>query len=306
MNISIGNETPADDNIVENLTPEVAFVAESELGLCGPICSLIRAKAGISLYRVKSEGKSFVLKVFEKQEDVREIENYRILSSLGIPTLPLLGVTQNAILLPDVEASSEYRIGMENDLSDPQIARVIAKWYRELHTKGRSFLADNRIPMYDESDLITLTNLELVAEKTDTKDRDLWKVIREHFNMIRSRIDALPRTLTYNDFYWTNLVVSKDHKKAFMFDYNLLGKGIAYGDVRNVISSLSHEAADAFLEEYGNDIAGEQIRADAFIAPLVTLFLACEQEDFPSWANASLMELKNGDILMHLKGWLHL
>lgn len=306
MNISIGNETPADDNIVENLTPEVAFVAESELGLRGPICSLIRAKAGISLYRVKSEGKSFVLKVFEKQEDVREIENYRILSSLGIPTLPLLGVTQNAILLPDVEASSEYRIGMENDLSDPQIARAIAKWYRELHTKGRSFLADNRIPMYDESDLITLTNLELVAEKTDTKDRDLWKVIREHFNMIRSRIDALPRTLTYNDFYWTNLVVSKDHKKAFMFDYNLLGKGIAYGDVRNVISSLSHEAADAFLEEYGNDIAGEQIRADAFIAPLVTLFLACEQEDFPSWANASLMELKNGDILMHLKGWLHL
>ena len=306
MNISIGNETPADDNIVENLTREVAFVAESELGLRGPNCSLIRAKAGISLYRVKSEGKSFVLKVFEKQEDVREIENYRILSSLGIPTLPLLGVTQNAILLPDVEASSEYRIGMENDLSDPQIARAIAKWYRELHTKGRSFLADNRIPMYDESDLITLTNLELVAEKTDTKDRDLWKVIREHFNMIRSRIDALPRTLTYNDFYWTNLVVSKDHKKAFMFDYNLLGKGIACGDVRNVISSLSHEAADAFLEEYGNDIAGEQIRADAFIAPLVTLFLACEQEDFPSWANASLMELKNGDILMHLKGWLHL
>ena len=306
MNISIGNETPADDNIVENLTREVAFVAESELGLRGPICSLIRAKAGISLYRVKSESKSFVLKVFEKQEDAREIENYRILSSLGIPTLPLLGVTQNALLLPDVEASSEYRIGMENDLSDPQIARAIAKWYRELHTKGRSFLADNRIPMYDESDLITLTNLELVAEKTDTKDRDLWKVIREHFNMIRSRIDALPRTLTYNDFYWTNLVVSKDHKKAFMFDYNLLGKGIAYGDVRNVISSLSHEAADAFLEEYGNDIAGEQIRADAFIAPLVTLFLACEQEDFPSWANASLMELKNGDILMHLKGWLHL
>ena len=304
MNISIGNETPTDDNIDKDLIQEAGFVAESELGLRDPICSLIRAKAGISLYRVKSEGKSFVLKVFEKQEDAREIENYRILSSLGIPTLPLLGVTQNAILLPDVEASSEYRIGMENDLSDPQIAKAIAKWYRELHTKGRSFLADNRIPMYDESDLITLTNLDIVAEKTDTKDRDLWKVIREHFNMIRSRIDALPRTLTYNDFYWTNLIVSKDHKKAFMFDYNLLGKGIAYGDIRNVTSSLSHEAADAFLEEYWNDIAEEQKKADAFMAPLVTLFLACEQEDFPFWANTSLMELINGDILRHLKEWL--
>ncbi|MCH5251226.1 MAG: phosphotransferase [Lachnospiraceae bacterium] len=306
MNISISNETPAGHSIVDNLTREAGFVAESELGLRNPIYSLIRAKAGISLYRVKSEGKSLVLKVFEKQDDVREIENYQILSSLGIPTLPLLGSTQNAILLPDVEASSEYWLGMENDLSDPQVARAIAKWYRELHTKGRTFLADKRIPMYDELELITLTNLELVAERTDTKDRDLWRVIREHFNIIRSRIDALPRTLTYNDFYWTNLIVSKDHKKAFMFDYNLLGKGIAYGDIRNVTGSLSHEAADAFLEEYGNDIAEEQIKADAFIAPLVTLFLACKREDFPSWANASLMELKNGDILRHLKEWLFL
>lgn len=306
MNTSIGNETPADDSNIENLTRKAGFVAESELGLRNPIYSLIRAKAGISLYRVKSEGKSLVLKVFEKQEDAREIENYRILSSLGIPTLPLLGAAQNAILLPDVEASSEYRLGAENDLSDPQVARAIAKWYRELHTKGRSFLADNRIPMYDESDVITLTNLELVEEKTDTKDEDLWRVIREHFNMIRSRIDALPRTLTYNDFYWTNLIVSKDRKRAFMFDYNLLGKGIAYGDIRNVTSSLSHEAADVFLEEYGNDIAEEQIKADAFMAPLVTLFLACAREDFPSWANASLMELKNGEILWHLEEWLHL
>lgn len=115
--------------------------------------------------------------------------------------------------------------------------------------------------MYDELELITLTNLELVAERTDTKDRDLWRLIREHFNIVRSRIDALPRTLTYNDFYWTNLIVTKDHKKAFMFDYNLLGKGIAYGDIRNVTGSISHEAEDAFLEEYGNDIAEEQIKA---------------------------------------------
>lgn len=306
MNTSIRNETPADDSIVENSTREADSVAESELGLRNPIYSLIRAKAGISLYRIKSEGKSHVLKVFGKQEDAREIENYRILSSLGILTLPLLGAAQNAILLPDVEASGEYRLGMENDLSDSQVARAIAKWYRELHTKGRTFLSDNRIPMYDESELITLTNLELVAEKTDTKEGDLWRLIREHFTMIRNRIDALPRTLTYNDFYWTNLIVSKDRKKAFMFDYNLLGKGIAYGDIRNVTSSLSHEAAEAFLEEYGNDIAEEQIKADAFMAPLVTLFLAYEQEDFPSWANTSLMKLKNGDILRYLKEWLYL
>ena len=32
-----------------------------------------------------------------------------------------------------------------------------------------------------------------------------------------------------------------------MFDYNLLGKGIAYGDVRNVTCALSHEAAENVL-----------------------------------------------------------
>lgn len=286
------------------LFPSSYIFRLTELGVRNPICSLIRSKAGISLYRVKSEDKSLVLKVFEKQEDAREIENYRILSSLGIPTLPLYGVAQNAILLSDVEESSEYRLGMENDLSDPQVARAIAKWYKELHTKGRAYLAANRISMYDESDVITLTNLEFIAERTDTKDWDLWRVIGEHFDTVRSRIDALPRTLTYNDFYWTNLIVSKDCKRAFMFDYNLLGKGIAYGDIRNVTSSLSDEAADAFLKEYGNDIAEEQIKADAFIAPLVTLFFACKCEDFPDWASESLEELKNGDILSHLEEWL--
>ena len=122
--------------------------------------------------------------------------------------------------------------------------------------------------------------------------------------MIRSRIDALPRTLTYNDFYWTNLIVSKNSESAFMFDYNLLGKGIAYGDVRNVTSSLSREAAEAFIQEYSGDIDEEQKKADAFIAPVVSLVVACRYEIFPSWAESSLEELKNGDILRHLKEWL--
>ena len=89
-----------------------------------------------------------------------------------------------------------------------------------------------------------------------------------------------------------------------MFDYNLLGKGIAYGDIRNVTGSLSREAAEAFLEEYGDHISGEEKRADAFIAPLVTLHAACEQELFPSWAEGALKELKNGSILRSLEDLL--
>lgn len=292
MNINISNETPA------------YILQLIELGVRNPVCSLIRSKAGISLYRLESEGKKLILKVFENQDDAREIDNYLMLSKLEIPTLPLLGYTKNAILLPDVESCDEYRLGQESDLSDPKVAKAIAKWYRLLHEKGSAYLSGREIPMYDESDLLTADNMKLIAEKTGTTDNSLWQVITENYSTIRSRIDALPRTLTYNDFYWTNLIVSKNGESAFMFDYNLLGKGIAYGDIRNVVSSLSRQAAEAFIKEYGDDIAKEQRKADDFIAPLVTLVSACECETFPSWAKNSLAELKNGDILKHLNEWL--
>lgn len=286
------------------LLPSSYILQLTELGVRNPVCSLIRSKDGISLYRVESEGKKLVLKVFENREDAREIDNYLMLSNLEIPTLPLLGYTKNAILLPDAEASDEYRLGKESDLSDPGVAKAIAKWYRMLHKKGSAYLSGSETPMYDESDMLTADNMQLIAEKTGTVDHALWQVITENYSTIRSRIDALPRTLTYNDFYWTNLIVSKTGEYAFMFDYNLLGKGIAYGDIRNVTSSLSCEAAEAFIQEYGDDIPREQKIADAFLAPLVTLVNACRCDTFPSWAMASLEELENGDVLRYLKEWL--
>lgn len=286
------------------LLPSSYILQLAEMGVRTPVCSLIRTKDGISLYRVESEGKKLILKVFERGEDVREIDNYLMLSKLKIQTLPLLGYTKNAILLPDVESSDEYRLGKESDLSDTKVAGAIARWYTKLHKMGYEYLTDSEIPMYDESDMLTIDNMGMIAEKTGTVENMLWQTIAQNYNMIRSRIDALPRTLTYNDFYWTNLIVSKNSESAFMFDYNLLGKGIAYGDVRNVTSSLSREAAEAFIQEYSGDIDEEQKKADAFIAPVVSLVVACRYEIFPSWAESSLEELKNGDILRHLKEWL--
>lgn len=288
------------------LLPSSYILQLTELGVRNPVCSLIRSKAGISLYRVEAEGKKLILKVFENQENAREIDNYLLLSELDIPTLPLLGYTRNAILLPDAEAGGEYRLGKESDLNNTKVAGAIARWYTMLHKKGRAYLSGSESPMYDESDVLTADNMRLIAEKTGTAENMLWHTITGNYDMIRSRIDALPRTLTYNDFYWTNLLVSKTGESAFMFDYNLLGKGIAYGDIRNVTGSLSSEAAAAFIQEYGDDIDEEQKKADAFIAPLVTLANACRYETFPTWAATSLEELKNGELLKHLREWLQL
>lgn len=301
----------------EKLLPTSHILQLAQMGVRLPVVQKIRQKAGIAVHRVESGGAHYVLKVLENPEDRREIANYEMLAALGIPTLPMLKHTACALLLPDVEHSSEYRLGCEADLSDPKVATAIAKWYRKLHGKGRAYLGQNGLAaspelpaspeLYDETDKITLSNLDMVARITDTPDNALWSAIRARFDEIRHKIADLPRTLTYNDFYWTNLVVAKDQSSAMMLDFNLLGKGSAYGDQRNVISSLSAEAADAFLREYGvgEDSASEEEKAaDAFLSPLVTLVTACESQSFPGWAEQSLMELEEGAILESLNRWL--
>ena len=289
----------------EKLLPTSYILQLAQMGIRLPLVQKIREKAGISLYRVESEGRHYVLKVFENPDDRREIENYKILASLGIPTLPMLKHTHCALLLPDVERASEYRLGCEADLSDIQVASALAKWYKELHSKGREYISRNNPGLYDEIDQITLLNLDMVAHKTNTAENPLWPVLRRRFEEIRRRIDGLPRTLTYNDFYWTNLVVARDRSSAMMLDFNLLGKGYAYGDLRNVTSSLSPEAAEAFLHEYGEDFDGREEKvADEVLSHLVTLVTACERNSFPGWAETSLHALKSGAVLDSLTRWL--
>jgi predicted N-acetyltransferase YhbS len=289
----------------EKLFPASHILQLAKMGVRLPVVQKIRKKTGISVYRVESESEHYVLKVFENPESRREIKNYEMLASLCIPTLQILKNTECALLLPNMENSSKYRLGCEADLSDVQVAISIAKWYKELHIKGQMYIRQNNPVLYDETDKITMSNLDIVAHKTNTAENELWHIIRKRFKEIRNRIDNLPRTLTYNDFYWTNLVVAQDKSSAMMLDFNLLGKGYAYGDIRNVTGSLSKEAADAFLHEYGDDFYGKEEKlADKFLAHLVTLVRACELNSFPGWAERSLEELKDGTILNSLIEWL--
>ena len=265
---------------------------------------LIRSKAGVSVYRLEASGKRLILKLFADPEDRREITNYRLLGELGIPTLPVLGYTEEAILLLDVNASEKYRLGMEEDLQDMQVAKVLAKWYRRLHDTGRQYLTRNSVSLYDETDVITVENMVRAAEVTDTIDNPLWNVVKDNFDDMKKKIAKLPRTLTYNDFYWDNLIVSKDKTEAFMFDYNLMGMGMAYGDVRNVISAMGKEAAKAFCDAYGVDGLDEEKLADDFLAHMVTLCIASQREVFPAWAGKSLEMLKNGKLLKNYRRWM--
>lgn len=261
------------------------------MGLCADSIDLIRTKDGVHVARVHTGGQTAVLKAFETPEYRREIANYAVLRSLGIRTLRVLAETDAAILLEDADASPVLRLGVPEDMQNPALAEKLAGWYRDLHTLDRAWVTTHGDGLYDENDLITPENLALVRARTGPLP--VWKEMDARMDALLSTLRALPRTLTYNDFAYTNLIAARDGSFAFAYDYNLLGKGYAYADVRNVCSALSPAARQAFCQAYGPVDPTEQA-VDAVADTLVTLIAACRRPSFPAWARASLQDLRNG------------
>ncbi len=193
--------------------------------------------------------------------------------------------------MEDVSQSDIFRLATKEDLDDATIASKIAEWYKLLHKNSKDFTEKHSMGLYDETDFITRENIEFIKEKTGTLNLPVWKLINDNFDIIVSKIKSIPRVLTYNDFYYTNLIVAKDKTSAVMFDYNLLGKGYVYSDIRNVCFSLGEYAKKAFLEAYG-EFDNSEIIVDNVASVLVTLYHACKRKNFPSWANSVLNELK--------------
>ena len=275
--------------------------AQSELqrmNIAYDTLSLIRNKDGVSVWRVNSDNGSVVMKCFDKQEYRREIANYQLLKSLGVPTLEFIAHTDCSFIMEDIE-HSKYRLATEKDTSDPNTAIKIARWYKTLHQNGRDYA--NTHPMFDECDTITAENINKIKEKTGTDGLPVWTLIEDNLNKIRSAAIRLPRTLNYNDFHYTNLVVARDDSSALVFDYNLLGKGYVYSDIRNVCCSLgSDDARKALLTEYGNYDESEKL-VDDVVNSLYSLYVACQRESFPNWANDLLDKVKDGTLFTAVK-----
>ena len=268
-------------------------IIHDELNKLGILCnsfSVLQDKDGITVARIASGEKSYVLKCFQKDEHKRELENYRLLAALDIPTIRVIASTDSALLLKDMECSSTYRLGMQEDMSDPDVARRIAVWYKLLHSHGYAYVYQQGESMYDEADFFTLENIAFIKEKTETQNAPAWALLEQYYATIHDQLCRARRTLTYNDFYYTNMVVAKDKSSALLFDYNLLGKGYAYTDVRNVLSSLSEEAGKAFLDEYGEFEPIEKALDDV-VSVVVTLYRACLRDEVPWWAQALLAEM---------------
>ena len=262
----------------------------NKLGIACDSFSILQDKDGVTVARIVSGEKSYVVKCFQKDEHKREMDNYRLLVSLGIPTIRVIASTDSALLLEDMDCSLTCRLGIEEDMSDLAVACRIAVWYKQLHRQGYGYVCQHGESMYDEADFFTLENIVSIKEKTGTQDAPAWLLLEQNYSAINDLLRKAKRTITYNDFYYTNMVVAKDKSSALMFDYNLLGKGYAYTDVRNVLSSLSEEAGKAFLDEYGMFDPVEKALDDV-VSVVVTLHLACQRDVFPWWAQSLLDEL---------------
>ena len=253
--------------------------------------NLIQSKEGIHVYRFEVNEMPVIVKMFTSNEAKREIINYNLLKTIGVPTIKVLGTTENCICLEDIDNSKDYRLGVPEDLNDITIARMIARWYKCLHKKGAKI--SDLSNLYRESNTINSDNLEFLNLKVKN---EVWQILIDNLNKIQNIVNNLEETLVYNDFYWTNLVVYKNKKDTLMFDYNLLGRGYRYSDIRNVCSSLSDSCKKAFLDEYGEYNRFEKI-VDECISPVITLIFAFRRDKFPRWGNESLKIVESGELL---------
>lgn len=263
-----------------------------KMGVRALALELIRDKDGAAVARVDTAEGPRVLKAFHGGGQAREIGNYAALAALGVPTLKLYASTDRALLMEDI-LESPYRLGVAEDLGDARTAALVARWYRELHSRGYGYAAAHGAELYDENRALTPEALERVKERTGTGGLPVWRLIGENWEKIKAAVDGARRTLTYNDFYYTNLAVARDGGSALMYDYGLLGAGYAYADLRNVCSSLSGAAQEAFLGEYG-PFDEREAEIDAVVSVLNGLISAYGRERLPAWSAGLIEELRGG------------
>ena len=264
-----------------------------KMNLTGVNYSILDRREETILARLTWKNTPCVLKCYRTDGARREILNYSLLAALGVPTPHLACRTDSAILMEDLSRHPIYRLGIEADMASTIVAEKIAAWYRLLHQRSHNNQAMQKYALYEEASHFTLQNIDYLARHTNTAHLPIWKTLSRHFDEIISIYHHLPKTLNYNDFYYTNLTVAKNDSRAMMFDYHLLGIGYTVADVRNVCSSLSPKAKEAFLAAYGPIDPLEQA-LDAVLSPIITLHLACQKSKFPSWAKESLAFLENG------------
>ncbi|MCL2604840.1 MAG: metallophosphoesterase [Defluviitaleaceae bacterium] len=295
--------------MLQNITDDLRRFSNTVISDFQPI----RAKAGVHVYRCLYGGTPAVVKYFEHKSDRREIFNYQILQRHNIPTIKTLAFGEATLVLEDITASADWRLAVAEDLADEAVVESLARWYFTFHENGANVPELN--DLFFEFGTLTPDNLRRLSDKF-TESRELLDYVLYRYDAFAELLRTPAFTLTYNDFYYTNLVVRKDKTAAMMFDYNLLGKGYRFSDFSNVCYPLSNNARMAFLDTYNrlyrekhgkNRTEHERLekRINDLAGPLYTLFVAFTQhENEPDWADDAKQSVRNGSLLHIAKSLL--
>ena len=253
--------------------------------------ALLRHKDGVALFRVNTGSQRLVLKLFTRQNDAREIALYHLLAAHGVKTLSMMAETPDAFLMEDLDFSPIYRLGKRGDCQDVQVMAALGHWYRALH---QAKLGENGA-FYSELDLFSPARASEAADKTGSRDAPFWQMLSDSHGIIDQWLLNAPKALCYNDFHWDNLVVARDVGEAWMMDYNLMGYGLAAGDLDNALWFSDEKARQAFLAGYGRDIEQTEQAVWRLVGPMISLYMALEKGlPLPKWAEATVKEIRSG------------
>ena len=236
----------------------------------------IRFKAGIFVGRISINGKNYIVKYFENANDAVEIEYYSLLKNLNVQTPEIIQSTKNLMVMEDIDENPNYHLATAEDLKNERTMRSLARWYKNLHENGKNIDVKG---FYSELDYINKKDLE--ALKPILPECENLEMLIENIDKINDKINSLNLTLTYNDFAEENMIAGNDF--AMMFDFNKMGRGLAYFDIQNVCFMLDENIKAAFVEEYGL-IPEEEKTAYDLLVPFITLVMASKMPNFPNWA----------------------
>ena len=256
---------------------------------------LLSDKDGIRVFRVPHLGSTAVLKLFDDPRHLREIENYRLLQEIGVPTLRVYEYFTSALLMQDLASSPDLRLASEADLNDPETLKALASWYMALHQNGADAAQDPARKWYSEHALIQRETLTWIARETQTTEWPIWERLHRYWPEIQAFEASLNHTLTYNDFWWVNLAVGRDKPAALVFDYNFLGRGLATTDLRNVLAGLPEAGKAVFTAAYGSVDPREALVDDLF-SPLVSLSIGLRRKERPGWLDEVWEAVQNGSL----------
>ncbi len=261
--------------------------------------SMMSNKHGNIVYRLKYENKYYVLKCYTNENN-REIKFYELLKSLKIPTLKVIATSESAILLESIDHSIDKRIAKNKDLEDEDVVIALACWYRELHRKGKEYIKEKSVEPFflDELSYITSTSLETLTSVYKLINAPGWKLVLNRYQEVIDYAKKLPQTFNYNDFSHLNMVIARN--SVLMFDFHLMGYGMAYCDVRNVLTALSNNSRKVFLYYYG-EYSEEEKMLDDPLSILTALSISLNFERKPLWAKELIELIFSGGFIYKFK-----